>query len=77
MDKHIDNSRFEPKIADIINNKPQLSIYDAQAQERQQEQLALLEYHESNEVIPMPDHIHELLERLAKKRLIGGEDNLE
>ncbi|WP_234540663.1 hypothetical protein [Paenibacillus pseudetheri] len=77
LDKHIDTSQFEPKIADIINNKPQLSIYDIQAQERQQEQLALLEYHESNEVIPMPDHIHELLERLENKRTLGGDDNLE
>lgn len=77
MDKHIDTSRYEPTIADIINNKPQLSIYDIQALEQRQEQIALLEYHENNEVVPMPEHIHELLERLEKKRTLGGDDNLE
>ncbi|CAH1054066.1 hypothetical protein [Paenibacillus pseudetheri] len=77
---HLRTSPFPPKPSDIVGNfynKPKPSIYDIQALEQKQEQLALLEYHESNEVIPMPDHIHELLERLAKKRLIGGDDNVE
>ena len=74
LDKHIDSSRFEPTIADIINNKPVLSIYDIQKQEREQEQLALKEYHENNEVVPMPDHIREKINALLQKTKVGDSE---
>lgn len=76
-----ENTAFAPTPGEIyqacMSKGTKLSIYDIQELERQQEQLLLQEYHETNEVIPMPDHIHKLLERLEKKRTLGGDDTLE
>lgn len=65
--------KFPPVPADIIGPKEQLSIYDIQALERQQEQLALEEYHEKNKVVPMPAHIREKLVRIAIKAKAGDD----
>lgn len=74
---HLRSSPFPPKPSDIVGDfysKPKPSIYDIQALEQKEQQLALMEYHEKNVVVPMPDHIHELLKRLDKKRALGGDD---
>lgn len=71
LDKHIDSSRFEPTISDIINNKPQLSNYDIQRIEAEQEQLLLEEYHANNNCVPMPDSVIEMLEAISAKSRAG------
>lgn len=71
LDKHIDSSRFEPTIADIINNKPVLSNYDIQALEQKEQQLLLESYHKDNEVVPPPDHVYEMIEEVLAKMKAG------
>lgn len=83
LDLHIDNERFEPTIADILRPKKQLSIYDVQKIEREQEVLSLKEYHENNIVGPPPDHVLEKLQKLFNKTRVpafkdysgGGDEN--
>jgi hypothetical protein len=77
LDKHIDSSRFEPTISDIINNKPVLSIYDIQEIEQKEQQLALEAYHKDNKVVPMPPEIAEkIAASLEKMRVsLDGEED--
>lgn len=80
---HIDNVSFEPTIADILRPKKQISVYDVQKIEREQEALSLKEYHENNIVGPPPDHVLEKLNKLFNKTRVpafndysdGGEDD--
>lgn len=74
LDKHIDSSRFEPTISDIINNKPVLSNYDIQALEQKEQQLLLEAYHKDNEVVPMPDSVKEMLADIVAKSKAGVPD---
>ncbi|MGG4090606.1 hypothetical protein [Paenibacillus lautus] len=83
LDYHIDNEKFEPTIADILRPKKQLSVYDVQKIEREQEALSLKEYHENNVVGPPPDHVLEKLNKLFNKTRVpafndysdGGEED--
>ncbi|MEN1985223.1 hypothetical protein [Paenibacillus hubeiensis] len=76
LKEHLRLSEFPPKPANLAGdyfNRPKLSVYDIQAIEQQEQQIALQEYHEKNKVVPMPDHIRAKLEGLVKKRTVGGD----
>ncbi|WP_211746377.1 hypothetical protein [Paenibacillus sp. Marseille-Q4541] len=69
VDYHIDTSDFEPKISSIINyqwrNGSEHSLYEVQQRQREQDILELKQYHSSEDVKPMPDHIRKRIERIA------------
>ncbi|WP_433584033.1 hypothetical protein [Paenibacillus amylolyticus] len=83
LNTHIDNVRFEPTIADILKPKKEMSVYDVQRIEREQEVLALKEYHEKNVVGPPPNHVLEKLQKVFNKTRVpafieyaaGGEED--
>ncbi|PAD73946.1 hypothetical protein [Paenibacillus campinasensis] len=57
---HFRTSSFPPTPADLIGGKEpekSLTIYDIQRKEQEQQLLELQEYHEREDVKPMPDHI--------------------
>lgn len=67
---HLRSSPYPPKPSDIVGNyynNPQLSVYQIQRQEQEQQLLELKEYHETEKVGPMPDHIREKLDAVFKK----------
>ncbi|WP_074961776.1 replicative helicase loader/inhibitor [Paenibacillus sp. LC231] len=80
------NTTFPPTPAAIYQactQQQERSVYDIQKIEREQEVLALKEYHENNVVGPPPDHVLEKLNKLFNKTRVpafndysdGGEDD--
>ncbi len=64
--EHFRTNRFPPTPADLIRaeqNQP-LSIYEIQRLENERQELELKEYHEREEVKPMPEHIARRLEQV-------------
>lgn len=69
LEDHILTSRFAPRIADVVREdlKQELTVYQIQQQENEQARLELQEYHETEKVGPMPDHIKAKLDAVFKK----------
>lgn len=66
-----ENASFAPTPGEIyqacMDSGPQLTIYQIQQQEQQQRMLELQEYHETEDVGPMPDHVREKLNSVFEK----------
>lgn len=64
--EHFRTNRFPPTPADLIGADRQqpLSVYESQRLENEQQLLELQEYHEREEVKPMPEHIANRLDQL-------------
>lgn len=62
---------FAPTPAEIyqacLDNELDLSVYQIQQREHEQRMLELKEYHETEEVGPMPDSVRERLDKVFKK----------
>lgn len=73
---HFRTSRFPPTPADLIRleYKQPLSVYELQKLDNDRQLLELQEYHEREEVKPMPEHIANRLNKLfAGMRVDEGE----
>lgn len=67
---HIRSSRFAPAISDIVNQEgTEQSFYQLQRVEEEEYALELKEYNEK--AVPMPSHLRERFERLAKERRVN------
>lgn len=74
---HFRTNRFPPTPADLIRaeeGRP-LSVYEIQKQENEQQLLELQEYHEREDVKPMPDHIARRLDKLFAGMRVNDDES--
>ncbi|WP_217496341.1 replicative helicase loader/inhibitor [Paenibacillus algicola] len=72
------NTKFAPTPAEIYQacTEPETySIYELQRREQEQQLLELKEYHEREEVKPMPDHIANRLEKLFASMRVNNDES--
>lgn len=73
-----ENTSFAPAPGEIyqacMDNGTELTVYQIQQQEQQQRMLELQEYHETEKVGPMPDHVRQKLNAVYKKARVTQDE---
>ncbi|AIQ54539.1 hypothetical protein R70331_25485 [Paenibacillus sp. FSL R7-0331] len=74
-----ENNSFAPTPGEIyqacIQSGKEMTVYQIQQQEQELRMLELQEYHETEKVGPMPDHVREKLDAIFKKARVTEDES--